>query len=109
MLLAAMDDTELQLALREATSELQGLRREYRQALASLDQAESRIITARIGQVEAELDLVRYRLQQVSLVSNVDGYVIEGDLSQSLGVPVAKGDREARPRAVPPRAGGVGA
>ena len=44
------------------------------------------------GEARAQLDLVRQQLARTRLVAPIDGVVIKGDLSQSLGAPVQRGD-----------------
>lgn len=89
--LAEMEDRDLQQELNEVNAEWDGLNREYRQALSDLNQAESRIQKARLAQVSARRELVNYRLSQIQLRSPMNGVIISGDLSRSLGAPVSRG------------------
>jgi multidrug efflux pump subunit AcrA (membrane-fusion protein) len=46
---------------------------------------------AKSGQIQAQLDLLDYKLARTKLVAPFDGVVVSGDLSQALGAPVEKG------------------
>jgi len=90
--LGHLDDRDLLLERRKWMGRHGQLKKEYREALASLDRAEVNIISARIAQAEAQLDLLEGDLARTRLVAPFDGVVVRGDLSQTLGSPVAKGD-----------------
>ena len=47
---------------------------------------------AQIEQAEAQLALVEEQLSRARLVAPFDGFIVVGDLSQSLGSPVERGD-----------------
>ena len=49
------------------------------------------VISAQIGQAEAQMSLVQERLARASLVAPYDGIVVSGDLSQQIGSPVEQG------------------
>jgi RND family efflux transporter MFP subunit len=89
--LATLDDRDLQLELRKWQSRTAQLLKEYRQAMARFDRAEIAILKAKRDQAEAQLHLVEQQLARTTLEAPFDGMVIKGDLSQSLGSPVAAG------------------
>jgi len=91
-LLATLDDRELQLELRKWQSQRGQLLKEYRKALSGADRAEVAILNAKRAQIEAQLMLVKQQLERTSLVAPFSGFVIKGDLSQSLGSPVERGE-----------------
>jgi biotin carboxyl carrier protein len=91
-LLATLDDHDLLLEKRKWQSEDAQLIREYRKALAGLDRAEIAILEAKRAQAEAQLDLIKQELARTDLVAPYAGLVVKGDLSQSLGSPVERGD-----------------
>ncbi len=64
----------------------------YAAALARADRANFIITQGKAGEARAQLDLVRRQLARTRLVAPIDGIVIKGDLSQSLGAPVQRGD-----------------
>ena len=90
--LGRLDNRDLLLERRKWAGRREQLRKEYREALASLDRAQVNIVSARIAQAEAQLDLIEGSLMRTQLVAPFDGVVVRGDLSQSLGSPVSKGD-----------------
>jgi multidrug resistance efflux pump len=90
--LAQLDDKDLQLERRERMSEQAQLQREYRQAMSELDSTRVSILKAQLNQAAARLALTIQNLERTRATSPMDGIVIAGDLSQSLGTPVARGD-----------------
>ncbi|MGI9431664.1 MAG: efflux RND transporter periplasmic adaptor subunit [Myxococcota bacterium] len=90
--LARIDDRDVRLELHKWRGRRDQLRREHRQALADHDRAQSSIFGAQIAQAEAQLQLLEEDLTRTALPAPFDGVVIRGDLSQSLGAPVKKGD-----------------
>ena len=91
-LLGKMDDRNLSLELQRIGSEKEELERQYRQALSDLNQSEARIFKARVDEADARWSLLKRRLDQVELRSPIDGIIITGDLSRSIGAPVERGD-----------------
>ncbi len=65
----------------------------YGAAMARNDRVQLAISMARMQEAQAQLDLVEQQLLRASLVAPFDGIVAEGDLTQSLGAPVKKGER----------------
>lgn len=65
----------------------------YGAAMAKGDRVQLAISMARMQESQAQLDLVQQKLVRSSLVAPFDGIVTEGDLTQSLGAPVQKGNR----------------
>lgn len=65
----------------------------YGAAMAKGDRVQLAMSMARLQEAQAQLDLVEQQLQRARLVAPFDGIVAEGDLTQSLGAPVRKGDR----------------
>ncbi|MDX2494935.1 MAG: HlyD family efflux transporter periplasmic adaptor subunit [Desulfuromusa sp.] len=91
-LLATLDDKELRQERRKWLSQRDQLVKEYRKALASSDRAEVAILNAKRLQAEAQLNLVEQQLDRTSLLAPFSGLVVKGDLSQSLGSPVERGE-----------------
>ena len=90
--LATLDDKDLKLEQLKLTSERQKFNREYREAMAKGDRVQVRVSSAQMAQAEAEIELVREQLARTQIRSPFDGIIIDGDLSQSLGSPVERGD-----------------
>jgi len=91
-LLATLDDKDLVQEQRKWRNQRDQLLKEYRKALAGFDRAEVAIIKAKRLQAEAQLQLVEQQLERTSLVAPFPGLVVKGDLSQSLGAPVERGE-----------------
>lgn len=60
-------------------------------SLAVADRAQFAVARAKADEARAQLDLVRDHLQRSRLTSPIDGVVIGGDLAQSIGAPVQRG------------------
>lgn len=91
-LLATLDDRELRLEYLKWSSQLEQVRKEYRSALAEGDRAGVSVLRAQMDQAEAQTLLLEEQLARTRLVAPFDGFVVSGDLSQSLGSPVSRGD-----------------
>ena len=91
-LIATLDDKDLKLETIRLRSQRQQLQREYRSSLASRDRSKVSILNSRINQADAKLELVSEQLSRLLLKSPIDGIIIEGDLTQSIGSPVSRGD-----------------
>jgi RND family efflux transporter MFP subunit len=91
-LLAEMADDDLKLELRKAQSEVAQLENSYGVALVKNDRAEIGMLQAKVEEARAKLQLVQTQMDRVRLVAPFDGVVITGDLTQSLGAPVKKGE-----------------
>ena len=90
--LATLDDKDLQLELVKLASEHQKHEREHREAMAEENRVQVRISGALIAQTEAQMELVREQLSRTRILAPFDGVIIDGDLSQSLGSPVERGE-----------------
>lgn len=90
--MAQLDDYDLRLELHAWTSRKSQYEREYVEAIATRQRAEAGISLARIDETDAQIDLIETRLERLTLEAPFDSVVLEGDLSQSLGVAVRKGD-----------------
>jgi len=89
--LCILDDRDLILERLKWLTEKEQLTKQYHEALAKHERAQSRIIGAKIDQAEAQLALLEEQLGRTRIVSPFDGVVMSGDLSQSLGAPVERG------------------
>jgi len=87
-----LDDRELQLERQSLASRRGQYDRQYKKALAEHNRAEASIVSAQLGQVEAELNLVESRLRQIVIRAPFDGVVLSGDLSQRQGAAVRRGE-----------------
>lgn len=89
---ATLDDAELKLKLTQLRGQQQQARREYRKAVSTRNLVDASIITAKMKQTAAEINLTHQQLKKIRLTAPFDGAVIEGDLSQMLGSPIERGD-----------------
>lgn len=90
--LASLNDSDLRLQLSQLQGELQKVRREYREAQSKRDLVKVRVTNEQVNQITAEIDLKRQQLERINLTAPFTGVVIEGDLAQTLGAPVERGE-----------------
>jgi RND family efflux transporter MFP subunit len=91
-LLARLDDKDLELERVKWSSEKIQLQREYRRAMAEHDSSRVSILKAQLDQATARLALTEEYLSRMRVTAPMNGVIISGDLSQSLGTPVERGD-----------------
>ncbi len=91
-LLARLDDRDLELERLKWISEGNQFRREYREAMAEHDSTRVTILKARLDRATAQLALTEERIARARIAAPMAGIVVAGDLSQSLGAPVEKGE-----------------
>jgi RND family efflux transporter MFP subunit len=91
-ILARLDDRDLLLKHREESGKQAQLIKEQRKAFAEHDRSQVNFLSAKLDQANAELALVAAQLERTRLVAPFDGIVVKGDLSQSLGSPVERGE-----------------
>lgn len=89
--LATLNSNELVLEREKWQSELVKRKGEQQQAWAVKDPAQVTIATSRIDQSKAQLAQIETRIRQSRMEAPFDGYLISGDLSQSIGAPVTRG------------------
>jgi multidrug resistance efflux pump len=89
--LAQLDERDLLLEQVRLISQREQYQRQYDQALAEGDRGKTGVLAAQIDQAEAQLKLTAERLERTRLTAPIAGVVVTGDLSQSLGAPVERG------------------
>jgi RND family efflux transporter MFP subunit len=89
--LATLDDQSLQLEVVKRQSEYDQVQAEYREAMSLLDSARVTTLRAGLDRAGAELSLAEENLARSHIPAPIDGIVVSGDLSQSLGAPVQRG------------------
>jgi HlyD family secretion protein len=89
--LAVLDDRELRLERMKWQSQADQLVKQRDLAMAKRDAAASQIASAQIDQARAQIALLDDQLSRTRLLAPLDGSVVTGDLSQSLGAPVERG------------------
>jgi RND family efflux transporter MFP subunit len=90
-LLARLDDRDLHVERTRLAAQREQLAQQYRDAMAKQDRAQVRIVSAQTAQTEAQLALVDEQLARTEVSAPFDGVVVSGDLSQSLGAPLERG------------------
>ena len=90
--LFSLDDRDLRLERLKWTSQKLQSSREYSEAVAEHNRAKARILSAQIEQAEAEIALLDEELERTRVTAPFDSFVVSGDLSQSIGSPVERGD-----------------
>lgn len=90
--LARLDDRDLKLEYSKWSGERAQLLKSQREALAKHERAEFSILDARREQADAELALAEEKLARTQLKAPLAGIVVSGDLSQSLGAPIERGE-----------------
>ena len=91
--LVRLDDRELALERLRLVTQRQREQFEYDRAVAERDRAEARIRLNQIEQVDAQIELVDEQLARTVISAPFDGLVIAGDLSQSIGSSVGRGEQ----------------
>lgn len=90
--LCRLEDRDLKLEELKWSSETAKLQKEYREAMAAHENARVRILQAQLEQAAAQLELVEEQLSRTQVAAPLDGMIVKGDLTQSLGAPVERGD-----------------
>jgi hypothetical protein len=90
--LADLEDNDLELDRLRQVSHKRQYQLELDKALAKRDLAEINIARAQINQADAEIDLSSQMIARAKLRSPFPAVVVNGDLSQSVGKPVSRGD-----------------
>lgn len=89
--LVELADQDLLLAQQRWESQLAQFDSAYATANARADRAQQVMQQARAAEAEAQLALVQMQLARGRIEAPFDGLVVQGDLSQQLGAPLAKG------------------
>ncbi len=90
--LVRLDDRELTLERLRLMTELQRGKIEYDRALAQRDRAETQVRRSQIEQIEAQISLIDKQIERTRMTAPYDGIITSGDLSQSIGAAVARGE-----------------
>ena len=85
------DDRDLSLERLKLRSERDQYERQLREAMSKRERGQAQILRARIDQAQAQLALVEEQLARTVMSAPFDGVIVRGDLTQSLGAPVERG------------------
>ena len=91
-LLSTLDNRDLKLERLKWSSQRAQLLKQYDEALAKRDRAQINIVNAQIAQADAQLALLDEQLARTRIIAPFSGLIISGDLSQSLGASVRRGE-----------------
>jgi hypothetical protein len=90
-LLCLLDDRDMKLERLKWVTEKEQLTKQYDEAMAKHDRAQITVIRAKIDQALAQLSLIEEQLSRTRVAAPFNGVVMSGDLTQSLGSPVERG------------------
>jgi biotin carboxyl carrier protein len=90
--LAGLDTAELRLSLAAAKAERVGYLKQASAAMRDGEIAQAQIAQADADKAQAQIELLEYQISQASLVSQISGVVVKGDLKRQIGAPVKTGD-----------------
>lgn len=90
--LARLDDRELELERLKWASRLVQLSRQADESRASREYGRTRILAAQIDEARAESARLEERLARTLVTAPLKGLIVSGDLSQSLGAAISRGD-----------------
>lgn len=89
--LATLDDRDLRLEYYKWSSQRAQYAKQYQEAVAQHDRAQSSIVLAQVQQAEAQMNLLAEQLGRTQVAAPFDGLVVSGDQTQSLGTAVKRG------------------
>jgi RND family efflux transporter MFP subunit len=90
-IMARLNDRDLNLERSKWASQLAQHQLENRKAMSEGDTAAASILLEQARQAEAQLQLLDEHLSRTKIIAPFSGLVVTGDLSQSLGTPMEKG------------------
>lgn len=90
--IAALDDRDLRLERVRWASQYAQYLRQIQEAAAKHERGQMQILQAQVAQAEAQVQLLDEQLRRARLSAPFDGLIVSGDLSQSVGGAVRKGD-----------------
>ena len=91
-LICLLEDKDLTVEKAKWESQIGQYQVQYRDALAKYNRSEIMVLKAQLGQAEAKLNLIQKQLARTRIYAPFDGIIVSGDLSQSLGAPVERGE-----------------
>lgn len=86
-----LEDQDLRLDREKWGAEAAQLDKQYRDALTKDDAAQIVIARSKLEQAQVQFDLATRQLERTKLRAPFDGVLLSGDLSQSIGMPVKRG------------------
>lgn len=89
--LATLDDRDLRLEYYKWTSQRSQYGKQYQETVAQHDRAQSNITLSQVQQADAQMNLLAEQLSRTQITAPFAGIVVSGDLHQSLGSAVRRG------------------
>ena len=89
--LVQLEDQDLKLEREKWQSEIAQLDKQHREAMSKDDAALIVVAGSKLEQARSQLALAQVQLARSALKAPFDGVLISGDLSQSIGMPVKRG------------------
>jgi biotin carboxyl carrier protein len=90
-IIGRFDDRDLRLERAKLLSQREQYDRSYREAASKRERGQAQIFRTQMAQADAQLALVEEQLARTVMVAPFAGIIVSGDLSQSLGAPVERG------------------
>jgi len=90
--MAKLDDKDLTLSKMKLKNQKNQLEHEYQDALVQHERVKISVLSIKINQIDTELNLINEQLDRLQAIAPFDAYIIEGDLTQALGMSVKRGD-----------------
>jgi multidrug resistance efflux pump len=90
-LLCLLDDRDLKLERLKWVTQREQILKQYHEAMAKHDRSQIQINRSKIDQAEAQISLLNEQLTRTQVAAPFRGVIMKGDLSQSLGAPVERG------------------
>ncbi len=91
MVLATLDDRDLRLEYYKWSSQRSQYAKQYQETVAQHDRAQSNITLSQVQQADAQMNLLAEQLSRTQIAAPFAGIVVSGDLHQSLGSAVRRG------------------
>ncbi len=90
--LATLETAEIELELAAVRADKASYIKQKAVAQRDGDTAGAQMAQAQADKIEAQINLLEYRLKQATITSDIRGLVVTGDLERQLGAPVKVGD-----------------
>jgi len=90
--LATLDERDLRLERLKWASQYAQYVKQRQEAVAGRDRAKAQIVQALYEQAQVQVNLLDEQIARATVKAPFDGVVVKGDLSQSLGAAVRRGD-----------------
>jgi RND family efflux transporter MFP subunit len=90
-LLLTLEDRDLALERDKWAAEASQLDKLYREALTQDEAAAMVLARSKLEQAQAQLNLVQRQIERARITAPMDGVILTGDLTQTVGSPVKRG------------------